>query len=351
MRFHWFIVILVVLAACERQVQTSPILEKTPLSKAQSAQIDVTEKIQIDADFPQVKAQMPKNLSQNRSVPITKDITPKIPPTDEVIASPRSPVTKAPPKTVFSSWAFLLQGAVLDKLLAHPRDLYVVDIDDAQFTKDDLKTIQDKGQRVVSYLSIGEAEDYRDYWRPEFTQGDPAWLEEENPDWKGNYKVRFWDPDWQGIILDKLDKIVDTGYDGVYLDIIDGYEYWQEKGEQNADERMVDFVKTVSRRAKAKNKDFLIIPQNSPELASKYLANIDGVGKEDTWYFEDEVKDKDIVDEQLSYLDSIKENGKFVLAIDYTKTYACDFQRVAAEHGFTPTIADRDLAAIIDFEC
>ena len=25
----------------------------------------------------------------------------------------------------------------------------------------------------------------------------PAWLERENPDWDGNYKVRYWHPDWQ----------------------------------------------------------------------------------------------------------------------------------------------------------
>ena len=47
---------------------------------------------------------------------------------------------------------------------------------------------------VLSYLSIGEAEDYRWYWKPEWKKRPPPWLERVNPEWAGNYKVRFWEP-------------------------------------------------------------------------------------------------------------------------------------------------------------
>ncbi len=64
-----------------------------------------------------------------------------------------------------------------------------------------LKTKQGGGSRlVISYLSIGEAEDYRYYWQPSWATNPPAWLEEQNPDWPGNYKVQYWDSDWQNII-------------------------------------------------------------------------------------------------------------------------------------------------------
>jgi cysteinyl-tRNA synthetase len=86
---------------------------------------------------------------------------------------------------------------------------------------------------VICYMSIGEAENYRYYWQSSWNTGNPSWLTQENPDWPGNYKVKYWDADWQGIIYRNndsyLDKILNTGFDGVYLDIIDAFEYFEQK--------------------------------------------------------------------------------------------------------------------------
>jgi len=95
-----------------------------------------------------------------------------------------------------------------------------------------LKLKQNGGSRlVIAYMSIGEAEDYRYYWQSGWKTGSPEWLLEENPNWKGNYKVRYWDADWQKIIYGNnnsyLKKIIDVGFDGVYLDIIDAFEYFE----------------------------------------------------------------------------------------------------------------------------
>ncbi|MEJ2568750.1 MAG: hypothetical protein P8Z50_07775, partial [candidate division WOR-3 bacterium] len=61
----------------------------------------------------------------------------------------------------------------------------------------------------------------------------PEWLEEENPDWEGNFKVHYWDEDWKNIIFGTdssyLQIILDAGFDGAYLDIIDAYYYFEEK--------------------------------------------------------------------------------------------------------------------------
>ena len=85
---------------------------------------------------------------------------------------------------------------------------------------------------IISYMSIGEAEDYRFYWQSDWEVGNPVWLDAENPNWKGNYKVRYWDKNWQAIIYGSdgayLDKIISKGFDGVYLDIIDAFEYFEE---------------------------------------------------------------------------------------------------------------------------
>ena len=95
-----------------------------------------------------------------------------------------------------------------------------------------LKVKANGGTRlIIAYMSIGEAEDYRFYWQTVWETNPPSWLAEENPEWAGNYKVRYWMNDWQNIIYGNdgsyVRKIVDTGFDGVYLDVfcLVGFQY------------------------------------------------------------------------------------------------------------------------------
>ncbi len=111
-------------------------------------------------------------------------------------------------------------------------DLFYDDIALAASEVASLKTKANGGSRlVIAYMSIGEAEEYRYYWRPQWRSDPPSWLAEENPDWPGNYKVRYWDEEWQSIIYGNdgsyVEEILDVGFDGVYLDIIDAFEYFE----------------------------------------------------------------------------------------------------------------------------
>jgi cysteinyl-tRNA synthetase len=112
-------------------------------------------------------------------------------------------------------------------------DLFFDELDELTFAEvASLKVKSNGGSRlVISYMSIGEAEDYRFYWQMDWNSSPPAWMERENPDWPGNFKVRYWEEDWQDIIYGHddsyLNKILDAGFDGVYLDIIDAYEYFE----------------------------------------------------------------------------------------------------------------------------
>lgn len=112
-------------------------------------------------------------------------------------------------------------------------DLIIMDLylDDKEFTADEIEQLRNKangGRRmVIAYMSIGEAEDYRYYWDKSWKRGNPSWLDKENPNWKGNYKVKYWNTEWQTIIFDYLSLIINAGFDGVYLDIIDAFEYYE----------------------------------------------------------------------------------------------------------------------------
>ncbi|MFV1884386.1 MAG: endo alpha-1,4 polygalactosaminidase [Balneola sp.] len=104
-------------------------------------------------------------------------------------------------------------------------------------TKEEISSIKRKAdgspRLIISYLSIGEAEDYRYYWKEAWNTKEPGWLGDENPNWKGNYKVKYWMDSWKQIILGNeesyLQKILDSGFDGVYLDIIDAFQYYETK--------------------------------------------------------------------------------------------------------------------------
>ena len=115
-------------------------------------------------------------------------------------------------------------------------DLLLLDafIDGTVLTATEGATLATKpggGRRLrIAYMSIGEAEDYRFYWNPAWTTAPPAWLAAQNPDFPGNFKVRYWDPEWQAIVLGPggyLDRIQQAGFDGVYLDLIDAFEFFE----------------------------------------------------------------------------------------------------------------------------
>jgi cysteinyl-tRNA synthetase len=117
-------------------------------------------------------------------------------------------------------------------------DLLVMDLyfnDGTAFTSSEINQLKNKangGKRlVISYMSIGEAEDYRYFWQTSWNTNKPSWLEAVNPDWPGNYKVKYWNTEWQDIIYGNdnsyLKKILNADFDGVYLDIIDAFEYYE----------------------------------------------------------------------------------------------------------------------------
>ena len=147
---------------------------------------------------------------------------------------------------------FALKDDFIRTLAATDYDAFVIDLfcADEKLDFSDVQRLKVKPngarRQVICYMSIGEAESYRYYWKDEwnkrprhsrrnFQHTSPAWLKKENPAWKGNYKVVYWHPEWQKIIFGSedsyLQKILDAGFDGVYLDIVDAFEYF-ENGEK-----------------------------------------------------------------------------------------------------------------------
>lgn len=120
-------------------------------------------------------------------------------------------------------------------------DLLVIDLffnNTSAWTKTELDSLKMKpgGQRrlVISYLSVGQAQDNRFYWEKRFADNPPLWLSEADKTNKGYYNVVYWDPDWQNFLYGNDDsyvrKILKAGFDGVFLDRMQpAYEYWEKK--------------------------------------------------------------------------------------------------------------------------
>lgn len=321
------------------------------------------------------------------------------------VTSPTALLQKA------TSWAYQLQNYDFRELAASDADILVVDYsisgdDRNRFTGEVVRLLQRKadGSRrlVLAYVSIGEAEAYRFYWRPEWietvpvvppagappalagaqpeplTQGGqaastapaadspdttrperrlsalaPAWLGGENESWSGNFFVRYEDPQWQAIFLDGpqsyLARLIGAGFDGIYLDRVDAF-YEHPDQRTDAAQQMLEFVARIAQQARATKPDFLIVPQNGEELLSRpgYAEMIDAIAKEDLLFGSPEhgmANTTEQIANTLRWLSMAKRKGKRVLVVEYLD----DPEKIAgarakiAQMGFVPSFAPRGL--------
>ncbi len=250
---------------------------------------------------------------------------------------------------------YVLQKTGFKELKNSEFEIAIVDPDDSKLTRDDLEILHSQDKILLAYLSIGEAEDYRDYWENSWETGNPAFIDDENPDWDGNYKVRYWYKSWQAILFSSFDKIIDLSYDGVYLDVVNSYQYYEERGFDSAGKDMSDLVIDISKQSKIKDKNFLVIPQNAEELLTDedYLNAIDGIGREDLWYIDNTLQDDKDLETALQYLKRAVDSDKPVFAISYPidPEKKCSFIKTAKEYNFIPYAGKRELDSIDTTDC
>jgi len=254
-------------------------------------------------------------------------------------------------------WVYQLQHPKIEDLSRSRFSLAVIDYskdgsDGKRFSKEEIQQLVAKDITPIAYVSIGEAESYRFYWKKNWvdkkdktrlTSEAPQWLGQTNPDWTGNHKVRYWSPEWRdNFIKPYLDKIIGQGFHGVYLDIIDGFEYWSDPGiyeknletragndplddEEEAARRMIALVHWISkycRKHSSLGSGFLIFPQNGERILQydndgSYLTTVSGIGVEGTWYDIEKKLPRSTVKERLRFLDKFTKKGKLVLSVDY----------------------------------
>jgi cysteinyl-tRNA synthetase len=286
----------------------------------------------------------------------TASIAPKAVPLSPGSHVPSAPIetppmsAAMPPPAAIQSWRYQLQNIDPASIARSSADLVVVDYASGErpFSPAQVEAMKRKGdgarRLVLAYLSIGEAEEYRFYWQREWRAQPPAWLGAENPKWPRNHAVKFWDAEWQAIVFDYAARIVQAGFDGVYLDRVDGFE---SMGRATS---MVDFVARLSSRVKAQRPGFLVVPQNGDALIAdaRFRGAIDAFAREDLFYGEDKdgARNKPAsVRESLARLKRLAADGKPVLVVEYPRDEAQGqaVVREIAAQGFIGLAARREL--------
>jgi cysteinyl-tRNA synthetase, unknown class len=268
------------------------------------------------------------------------------------------------------SWGYQLQTFDMERLKASPYDLLVIDhapdrVESVEllFRRTDIEQLKTKpdGTRrlVLAYMSIGEAERYRFYWNDEWCKSvaRPTWLGPQNAIWAGNYVVDFWQPDWQKLIFGQsdsyVDRLLEAGFDGVYLDRADVYDEF--KNRPTAKAEMARFIAALAKHARSINPGSYVVLQNAEELVRnpEVRSSIDAVAKE-SLYFNAEnegnaVAAQDEAD-SLSHLNVAQQAGRKVLVVEYTNEPAkmALARQKAAKKDFPVYFAERTLSTLPD---
>jgi cysteinyl-tRNA synthetase, unknown class len=243
------------------------------------------------------------------------------------------------------SWTYQLQGS--DRAAASNADVVIVD----QSAAGNLSRLKQKpggGRRAaIAYLSIGEAEPYRPYWKSCCSGGNrPSWLTSKTQGWKNNFVVKYWEPGWKAIVRERVSQMMRAGFDGIYIDRVDTWESVKAPGGSRAE--MIKLVREVAAAARSIKGDAAILVQNGEELLSDagYASAIDGIAKESLFFGVTSGIGKrnsaGDINASLGPLKRAKARGKAVLVVEYLSSNSAVASEIRS-HGFVPNFAQRGL--------
>ncbi len=225
-------------------------------------------------------------------------------------------------------WVMATRDTEISDLKGLSDKLIIIDYsldgtDSGQFTSSEIKALQDSDNIVLAWISVGEAEIFRFYWDAEWeiaTESAPCYEtyddrynrkgltwrncnEGKRPDWMGpedtethGYHVRFWSENWWKIAMKPyLDRVAESGFDGVYLDPQNSISYWMTNTEEKYSREYVtgEFVDLLLKISKygsrvSDSNDFIVLIEGDPQFfyqknrktQGKILGAVEGIVRE-----------------------------------------------------------------------
>jgi len=232
-------------------------------------------------------------------------------------------------------------------------DLVVVDSD----AHPDLTPLRQAGALVVGYLSLGEVAPYRWYW-PNIQ--DRPWVLDKNPNWDSRM-IDIRSQEWQQLVLnDIIPRIIQEGFDGLFLDTIDNAEYLEKyyQGEKlpGAQTAMVQFIG----RIRARYPSLYLIMNRGFSLVEPLGGMVDAIVAESMFTeidFGDERVRLRSEEETAPVIRKLSRAarlfGTTILTLDYfdgrQPQHIGTVVELARKHGFVPYISTVDLQRTYTF--
>ena len=189
-------------------------------------------------------------------------------------------------------------------------------VDPGEVERETIRKLQKFGTEVIAYVNLGMAEEWRSYWKERWRRSPPRWIAEKSREWSGEYVVMFWHPAWRRILRRVLKSIEREGYDGILLDNIDVYEYWEEKG-CKAEEKLLMIIKWI--KLTYSGKIYVNIGSGLKLIYDEeFMKLVDGILREEVWASYRGAIDPEETREILNALIYAKQRGKDVVILDYS---------------------------------
>ena len=237
----------------------------------------------------------------------------------------------------------------------------------------DIAAVRDSGKRVLGYVNVTEIEVYRDYWRDHArrTSSDALFSAE----WVGpktasdERLARYWTPDWEAVLVARVDRLMVQGFDGVFLDDVlhyfsfvsgEGLD-WSEAGlgprRTSYATEMIELVLTLASCIRRQRPDAIVVVNNgvflpgdamaevgetAEALVERYLDAIDGILVESAFG----AGRNAVVHQALA--ERFAARGISVLTVDFADQDGAGLREAfryyvrdrAAELGFAPYVVD-----------
>lgn len=202
------------------------------------------------------------------------------------------------------------EGYSADSLAAQPHGLLIIEVAkvgaqysdtgrEMFFSVDEMNRISRDGARpVLSYLNVGEIETYRDYWieaLAEIGSAETGSL----PIWYGPHYgqddrlAAYWMPQWHDLLLARVDRLMQSGASGVFLD--DVLQYFSHAAETGLDwpsgtrpegprtapelaRAMMRLVTRIAERVRAWDCEALVVVNNAAFIGRDAAEGAEGDG-------------------------------------------------------------------------
>jgi uncharacterized protein (TIGR01370 family) len=260
---------------------------------------------------------------------------------------------------------YQLQGLTYNDL--DTRDFLTTVVDDVEtpLSAAQISSLNAEGKQLWVYTSIGEAANFHEYYvNGGWDTNPPDFIIGQNPEFSSAFRVKFWDPDWQDVVITRIEGLMAKGYNGVYMDVIDTYlvpdvvaAFEAEFPGGDIKAAMTDFVVNISETLKAIDPDFRIIAQNATALLNndpintldqplspntRFIDAIDGLAKESTFVLGDLIPPP-WGPYDARYVQNVLNAGKFVIGLEYPgSAYAREYAwETALSSGYIPYLDDR----------